>query len=758
MSEGAPTASAAQPAPAGDGAAESGGDVRAAQDPIDRAIDSALLEKARAFSAALLDDTRLDSGEKALAHAQGACAILRDIGADAPTRACAYLSQAASQLARPEDQLAAAFGAELARLAMENRRLVDLLRTAQRADTLPGHRELMRRLLLAFSQDLRVVLLRLASRLQSLRYFAASGGTPDAEWIEETLQVYAPLANRLGLWQVKWQLEDLAFRWAQPKAWARITEWLAKRAAQREALIEQASRQLEATLRAHGIEAQISGRSKHAYSIWRKMQGKSLRLDEVMDLLALRVIVDRVEQCYAALSLVHGLWRPLDAEYDDYIARPKPNGYQSLHTVVRGPRQLPLEVQIRTAAMHGHAEQGVAAHWAYKEAGVHGYKGVSAASRYDAKIALARQLLALRSELAAQGAVATPFDDRIYVLTPQARIIELETGSTPVDFAYALHTELGHRCRGARVDGALLPLNTQLRSGQTVEVVAAKQGGPSRDWLNPELGFLHSARARAKVRAWFNAQAVAQTQAAGRAAVEKLLQREGRVGMNLQELATGLGLRNAEQLFERAGSDALPLRQIELFLRGATGASIDAEALQARRSAAGQLDPHAGQVELDSALGMLKAGKAHQPGGVLVVGVDALLTELARCCKPAPPDPILGFVTRGRGISVHRADCSNARNLRRQHPERVIAVTWGDRGGAVYPVDIALDAADRQGLLRDISEVFSKEKVNVIGVRTQSRGESAQMRFTVELPGLERLPVVLQLLLEVKGVRKASRA
>ena len=696
--------------------------------------DDALLDKARAFSSALLEGARLDTGESALAHAHGACAVLRDIGADAPTRACAYLSQAASQLARPEEQLAGAFGAELARLAMENLRLIDLLRTARRAGAQPGHRELMRRLLLAFSQDLRVVLLRLASRLQSLRYFAAAGGTPGAEWIEESLQVYAPLANRLGLWQVKWQIEDLAFRWAQPEAWARITDWLARRAAQREALIAQASAQLLARLNDHGIEARISGRSKHAYSIWRKMQGKSLQLDEVMDLLALRVIVDRVEQCYAVLSVVHALWQPFDAEYDDYIARPKPNGYQSLHTVVRGPRQLPLEVQIRTAAMHAHAEQGVAAHWAYKEAGVHGYKGVSAASRYDAKIALARQLLALRSELAAQGATqgtaATPFDDRIYVLTPQARIIELETGSTPVDFAYALHTELGHRCRGARIDGALLPLNTELRSGQTVDIVVGKQGGPSRDWLNPELGFLHSARARAKVRAWFNAQALAQTQAAGRAAVEKLLQREGRSGMSLQDLASGLGLRSAEQLFERAGSDALPLRQIELYLRGAPDAPPEPA---------------------------WKAAKAHQPGGVLVVGVGSLLTELARCCKPAPPDAIQGFVTRGRGVSVHRVDCSNARNLLRQHPERVIAVTWGDRGGAVYPVDIAVEAADRQGLLRDISEVFSKEKVNVIGVRTQSRADGAQMRFTVEFPGLERLPAVLQLLHEVKGVRKASR-
>ena len=316
------------------------------------------------------------------------------------------------------------------------------------------------------------------------------------------------------------------------------------------------------------------------------------------------------------------------------------------------------------------------------------------------------------------------------MLTPEARIIELQTGATPVDFAYALHTELGHRCRGARIDGALLPLNTVLRSGQTVEIVAAKQGGPSRDWLNPELGFIHSARARAKVRAWFNAQALAQTQAAGRAAVEKLLQREGRSGMSLQELAVGLGLRSPEQLFERAGGEALPLRQIEQFLRGAPAAPDTPE---------------------------LRAGRAHQPGGVLVVGVDSLLTQLARCCKPAPPDPIVGFVTRGKGVSVHRKSCPNARKLQQQHAERVIAVSWGDGGDDIYPVDIAVEAADRQGLLRDISEVFSKAKINVIGVHTQSRDELAHMLFTVELRGLERLPTALDMLREVPGVRRASR-
>ena len=708
--------------------------------------DEALPQRARAFSAPLLAEVLLDSGEPALPHADAVQAILAAIGADEATRAAAWLSLAAGQLSKPEEQLSKVFGRDNARLAMESRKLMGVFTQARQAgaggsaDTSTRHREMLRRLLLAMSEDLRVIPLRLASRLQSLRYYTAAGMGAPEDFVHTSLQIWAPLANRLGLWQVKWEIEDLAFRLEHPVEYARIAEWMRRRGAEHEALIAQASERVRETLGAQGIESVVSGRRKHAYSIWRKMQGKSLQLDQVMDLLALRVVVATVDQCYAALSLVHQLWSPLEAEYDDYIARPKANGYQSLHTVVRGPRQLPLEIQIRTQAMHEHAERGVAAHWAYKEAGVQGYKGVVAASSFDAKVALARQLLAWRGELAGEAgggaqaapAAGNPFDDRVYVLTPQARILELDSGSTAVDFAYALHTDLGHRCRGARVDGALLPLNTPLRSGQTVEIVAAKQGGPSRDWLNPELGFLRSARARAKVRAWFNAQALEQTMAQGRAQVERLLQREGRTGMSLQELASGLGLRSPEHLFERLGSESLPLRQVETFLRGAE-----------------EPQPDSAQLEL-------RAAKA-QPGGVLVVGVDALLTQLAGCCKPAPPDAICGFVTRGRGVSVHRADCSNARHLRERHPERVIPVTWGARDSGVYAVDLMVEASDRHGLLRDISEVFSKQKINVIGVRTQSRGDTAHMMFTVELPGLEALSSALGQLREVQGVRLARR-
>jgi GTP pyrophosphokinase len=435
---------------------------------------------------------------------------------------------------------------------------------------------------------------------------------------------------------------------------------------------------------------------------------------------------------------VHDHFTPVPDEFDDYIARPKANGYQSLHTVVRDTSGQPIEVQVRTQAMHDHAETGVAAHWAYKEAGVKGYAGVSASGEYDTKIAVLRQLLAWERDLSGgQGGVT--FDDRIYVLTPDAAIVELPQGATAVDFAYSVHTNLGHRCRGARVDGAMVPLNTPLRNGQTVEVTTVKEGGPSRDWLNPELGFLASHRARAKVRAWFNALAMGETVAKGREAVEKLLQREGKTAVKLDDLASQLGFNSADDLFEVVGKDEFSLRNIEIVLRPPEPVLPQDEFLLLKKQ---------------------RPPSHSTKGGVLVVGVDSLMTQLAKCCKPAPPDAICGFVTRGKGVSVHRADCSNLRNMVTRSGDRVIEVEWGGAhsgGDSVYPVDVAVEAVDRQGLLRDISEVFSKEKMNVIGVQTQSIRGIAWMTFTVEVSNSGRLNKVLGIVSELNGVRTARR-
>ena len=717
--------------------------------PADSAQPNVLM-RARAFAEPLLIDAVLDTGESVLAHADGVSAVLQTIGASDDLRASAYLVYACDYLSKPEEVIAKAFGPSFAELAVEATRLIKVQRQARLAasdsPTVQVQTENVRKMLLAFSRDLRVVLLRLASRLQTLRYYAASKQAVPRALADESLHVFAPLANRLGIWQIKWEMEDLSFRFLEPDTYKQIAQLLDEKRTERENYMMQLRTSLEATLLAQGIHASVQGRPKHIYSIVKKMRGKALSFDRVFDIRALRVVTASVPDCYAALSHVHAQFTPIVEEFDDYIARPKSNGYQSLHTVVRDAQSRAIEIQIRTQAMHEHAEHGVAAHWAYKEAGAKGYAGVSASSDYDAKIAVLRQLLAWERDLteggapdAAQKASTEALRDRIYVLTPDAAVVELPQGATPVDFAYSLHTNLGHRCRGARVDGAMVPLNTVLKNGQTVAITAVKEGGPSRDWLNPELGFLVSSRARAKVRAWFNAQAMHETVARGREAVEKLLQREGKTAIKLDDLASQLGFKSADALFEVVGKDEFSLRNIEQLLHPPAPTLAPDDYVLLKKSRHTEKSPK---------------------GGVLVVGIDSLLTQLARCCNPAPPDAIRGFVTRGKGVSIHRADCGNFQQMALRDSQRVIDVAWGQPKSVeaqVYPVDVSIEAFDRQGLLRDISEVFSKEKTNVIGVQTQSIKDMAYMTFTVEVSDSQRLEKVLTLVRVVSGVRGARR-
>jgi GTP pyrophosphokinase len=720
------------------------------------------LAQARAFAKPLLGGRRFDTGEDAFEHAHGVATLMAQIGAAPSMQAAAYLVYAGDYLLDPEGTITQTFGPAYASLVSHTRKLVQVQRSARDAlsdetdrEVLALQLERVRKMLLAFSRDLRVVLLRLASRLQTLRWYAQSKTPCPRALARETQQVFAPLANRLGIWQFKWELEDLAFRFLEPVQYKRVAQLLDETRIGREQGIERSRELLAQALRQAGLHATVQGRPKHLYSIWKKMQGKGLDISRIFDVRALRVIVDDLPACYAALSLVHERWQALPEEFDDYIARPKPNGYQSLHTVVRDDEGRPLEIQIRTQAMHDHAESGIAAHWAYKEAGSKGYGGVSAAGDYEERIAEARravlnQLLAWERDIAGHSEALEAaeagqglFEGRIYVFTPQSSLIELPTGATPVDFAYAVHTELGHRCRGAKVDGAMVPLNTALQSGQTVAIVSVKEGGPSMDWLNPQLGYLQSPRSRAKVRAWFNARALQETIARGRDAVERLLQREGRTAMKLDDLAAQLGFRNAGALFEVVGKDEYSLRNIEAVLRPQVDTPVDdTPALLKRIKGA--------------------APAAAPKGGVLVVGVESLLTQLARCCRPAPPDDITGYVTRGKGVAVHRHDCSALRQLAARHPERLIPVAWGEardaRGGpAVYPVSISVLAHDRQALLRDISEVFAKDGMNVIGVQTQSQKGQAQMTFTVEVADARRLQSMIGLLLQVPGVVSARR-
>jgi GTP pyrophosphokinase len=672
---------------------------------------SLVLLRAQALAEPLLVSRVLGSGEDTLSHAQGVIHILAAIGADLSLQAAVYLVYAADYLQKPEEVVERGFGADYARLISHARKLGHFQQAAGRAAMAPDapsqQTERVRKMLLAFSQDLRVVLLRLASRLQTLRWFTQTKQACPEHISFEALHVYAPLANRLGIGQIKWEMEDLAFRFQKPQAYREIAHLLDERRLEREARVQRMVADLQQLLTQARITAEVAGRPKHIYSIWRKMQSKALAFHRVMDVSALRVMVSDINQCYAVLALVHSAYNPIDGEFDDYIAKPKANGYQSLHTVVAGSDGRAIEIQIRTREMHEYAEYGVAAHWAYKESA--GKAPASAKGEYEARIAQARkavihQLFAWeRDTVAAIPGQSAGWDDRIYVLTPQAAVVDLPTGATPIDFAYAVHTQLGHRCRGAKVDGVMVSLNTPLENGQTVEVFTIKEGGPSLDWLNTELGYLISPRSKAKVRAWFNALEIEQADATRARETPAKVQ---------------------------AKDDAV-----------STVADDSATAIALRRSQTGQGDH-----------------------GVLVVGVGSLLTTLAKCCRPVPPDAIQGYVTRERGVAIHRAGCSNLAHMLARQPDRGMEVAWNAmpaKKGVLYPLDLQIEASDRPGLLRDISEVLVREKINVTGVNTQSikgkQGGTAHMTFTLEMADMARLSGVLRQIQQLDGVRFARR-
>jgi len=704
--------------------------------PAESALDASA---ARALIFPLYEGRLLRTGEPFAEHADGAAAIVQSIRGAPDLLAAAYLFGAHEVLRNADEWIRARAGATVAVLVADLRQLM-LLSDSVRAhwnEAAGGQgrqepqAEALRRMLLAMVNDPRVVVLRLASRLQTMRYLSRVPATPaGAAVARETSTLLAPLANRLGIWQLKWELEDLALQLLEPETYERIAGQLEQSRAQRESTVEEASQRLRELLGAAGIETEISGRPKHIASIHQKMVGKELTIEQVHDLLALRVIVDEVATCYEVLSVVHSAWPPIEREYDDYIARPKRNGYQSLHTVVRPPDGPFVEIQIRTRQMHQDAELGVAAHWRYKE----GRR--EAVASYDERIAWLRRLFDWNEDAEAAARASRPQEgaggERVYALTPQGRVIELPPGATPIDFAYHVHTELGHRCRGARVDGALVALNTRLRTGQTVEVIVARSGGPSRDWLNPELGYVASARTRTKVRQWFNAIEHEQTVAAGREAVTRELQRLGRTAVNLEDLADRLGFASIDELCVAIAREELGPRSIEQALSGT--------------------EPPARE---EPVVAPPRAPKPAQ-GRVLVVGVDSLMTSLAQCCRPIPPDEIVGFVTRGRGVSVHRASCANARALAKRNAERVIEVAWGE-GGEGYPTEMFVLAQDRSGLLRDISEVFAREKLNVLGVNTLSEKGEARMQFTVQVADSAIARRALALIADIKGVIVARR-
>ncbi len=699
--------------------------------------------RALALAEETYEDHVLGTGESVWTHALGMALICAALRLDAETRCAALLFAVAEYQDDALDVVEARFGGAVAHLVdglrkLNGLRLLTRMTARATAPEIRAQTEVLRKMLLAMVADIRVVLLRLASRTQTLRYFTEQPGELRLDIARESLDIYAPLANRLGVWQVKWELEDLSFRFLEPDTYKRIAKMLDERRSEREEFIERAIERLKNELAAVGVEAEVYGRPKHIYSIYNKMQAKKLDFAQVYDIRAVRVLVDRIEDCYTVLDVVNRIWKPIPEEYDDYISRPKGNDYRSLHTAVRAEDGRALEVQIRTHEMHRHAELGVAAHWRYKEGAAH-------SGEYDDKIALLRSLLSWRDEVAdsarwVEQLRQASLDDTLYVLTPQGRVIDLPRGATPVDFAYRLHTEVGHHCRGAKVDGHLVPLNTQLENGQTVEIVTAKEGGPSRDWLNAQQGYVGTSRARNKIKQYFSQLEEEELIARGRSFVTREMQREGQSQANIEELAGKLGFKSADAMFVAAGRGEVGPRAVQSALRED----------QAQEAATAEPE-----------LVVSRSRSGDSGSRVLVVGVGKLMTSLSRCCKPAPPDAVQGFVTRGRGVSVHRVDCPDFQRLARSHPERVVDAEWDEARPSgkptVFQVDIEVTALDRQGLLRDISEVLSREKLNVIAVNTLSKKGKAYMRFTLEVGGVSQVQRAISQIHEVRDVIDARR-
>jgi GTP pyrophosphokinase len=663
------------------------------------------------------------------AHAVGTALIVAELRAGADAVAAALLLDCLEDAPEFDARFGAA--AKLARGVAAMARIESLVASATDRRVDPhAQLEALRQMVLAMVEDIRVVLVKLAERTHALRCAVSLDEASRTVLGQQARELFAPLANRLGVWQIKWEMEDWAFRYLEPETYKRIAAQLDEKRADRQAYILGIIERLQVELQAHGIEGEVSGRPKHIASIVNKMRRKRLSFEQLYDIRAVRVLVKHEIDCYTVLGIVHNLWQPIPGEFDDYISKPKSNDYRSLHTAVIGPEDRALEVQIRTFDMHNQAELGVAAHWRYKEGG-------RADAQYEEKIAWLRRILEWKDDVADSGEFSEQFKtelfhDQVYVLTPQGRVVALDRGATPVDFAYALHTDLGHRCRGARVDGVMVPLNTALENGQRIEIITAKEGEPSRDWLNSALGYLVTHRARSKVRTWFRQRDVGEQVALGRTLLDREIKRLGAVEPNLEKLAQRLQFNRLDEFLAALG-------------RGDVGQRDLVQALQD----AGKLAP---AVLLPTTR---TRARARSGNPVVIPGLGDVPLTLARCCKPAPPDALVAYTTVGRGVTVHRADCAA---LKRANPARMLPAEWGIEAGAAFEVEVHVKAFDRQGLLRDISDVIAKDKLDVLRVNTESRGEFATMQLTVRVRELAQLSRLLVRLQHVQNVIEARRA
>ena len=692
-----------------------------------------LVEEAYNFAAKAHEGQVRKSGEPYLEHPLQTALTLAELQLDASSLAAALLHDVPENCGIPVSKIEAKFGSEVAKLVDGTTKLGKLsLQALDEVVTKESQLENLRKMLVAMAEDLRVVFIKLADRLHNMQTLDALPPEKQLSIAQETLEIYTPLAHRLGIWELKWQLEDLSFRYLEPERYHQIAKLIAARRVKRESFITQVIRILRKEFDSVGLRAEMSGRPKHIYSIHRKMEKYSALgkdFDDIHDLLALRVLVSTVPDCYSAVGVIHSLWRPLPEEFDDFIANPKPNGYQAIHTAVMCLGTVPLEIQIRTRDMHHIAEYGVAAHWRYKE-------GEKKDMHFEERIAWLRQLIDWHRELSGaeeflESVKTDIFIDQVFVYTPKGEIKALPKGSTPLDFAYRVHTELGHRCVGAKVNGRLVPLTYQLNNGEVVGIISAKRAkGPSRDWLNPHLGYTNTSHAKEKIRQWFKRQERAENIERGRELLEKEMRRLGIKLSEREELAKLFNYDNSDDFLAAIGYGGITMHQIAV--------KLAAEQEQPK-------EVEAREVTLPKP----------PVSAIKVLGVGDMLVNLARCCRPVPGDRIIGYVTRSRGVTVHRQDCYNV--IHEDEKERLVNVEWGQTD-SLYPVNIQLEAWDRVGLIRDISTMVAEEKVNISGMNLINHEEDTiSLYFVLETRGLAQLSRLLAKIEEIRGVISVTR-
>ena len=659
--------------------------------------------------------------------------LLSELGSDETTLIVSLLSTSRLIETSDEQEMEAVFGYKIMRLVHNVCQLHGIQSHQQNMDT-PEQAERLRRMLLSMVEDVRVVLIKLAFRVQRLRQLGDADPETRFAVAQESLDIYAPIANRLGIGQLKWELEDLSFRFLEPSTYKRIARYLEETRDSREQFIHDVVEVLKQVVAEAGITAKVYGRPKHIYSIWKKMTSKQRDFHELFDVRAVRILVDTIADCYAVLGLVHGRWRHIEKEFDDYIANPKENGYQSLHTAVRGPGGKPIEVQIRTHTMHEFAEHGIAAHWRYKEGG-------SATKQIETGIDSLRRLLdpsQTEDEELLDNFRTEMFHDRVFVLTPEGRVIDLPTGATPIDFAYAVHTEVGHRCRGAKVNGQIVQLTYELKNGQQVEILTSKESAPRRDWTIAHLGYVKTSRARNRIKSWFRKQDEAVNLRDGKAIYEREIKR-----LNVRPEITTLLKR-----FKQKSAD-------DIHIALARGDITTAQLVSALHEISA---PETGdKLPVESIPRALRKKKA--TGEIDVLGVGNLLTTVANCCKPVPGDEIIGFITQGKGVTIHRKDCSNILNLDESKRPRLVEVAWGGDEVETYPVTLLIEALDRQGLLSDITRTLADEKVNVVASNTltDKKKQLARIAVTIEIRDLHQLHRVMDKVNQLQNVTEVMR-